>query len=264
MAPGYVSGMILYKYMSVSSALATLETNSVGFSRPSFFNDPFDTPLAVPVPTTDPISEMFADIGAWGKSHIWEERSAILSLTRTPSNSLMWAHYADHHRGAVLALDTSAAGLLDPNCNMIPAHFGSVIYTRHRPSGPFHSTFTEGIAVGATHHFVLSHYEKWQRLFLTKPIEWAYEEEVRVVKCLHGINATSGEGTNPSGTFTVVEHQGRPLHCFRLLPGSIKAVYAGARATTDSLNALTHAAGPISVTQAKLDQSSYAVSVEPL
>jgi hypothetical protein len=165
--------------------------------------------------------------------------------------------------GAVLAIDTSTAGFLDPQRNMIPAHFGSVVYTRHRPSGPFHSTFAEGVAVGATHHFVLSHYEKWQRLFLTKPIEWAYEEEVRVVKCLHGIDVEGGAATNPSGTFDVIEHQGRPLHCFQLPPGSITAIYVGARATSTFLSALSNAAGSIPVTQAQLDQASYAVSVDP-
>ena len=161
--------MILYKYTSLATARRILTSTHIGFSRPGFFNDPFDRPVAIPVPTEDPISGMFADVGAQLKSRIWEKQTAILSLTRSPANALMWAHYADGHRGAVLEINVDVAGFTDVGGNMIPAQFGTVIYSRSRPIEPYFSTFTGGVVVGATHHFVLSHYEKWQRLFLTNP-----------------------------------------------------------------------------------------------
>jgi Protein of unknown function (DUF2971) len=181
--------MILFKYVSMEVARKILSDNSIRFSRPSSFNDPFDTPVSTPLPAFNIIESMFAKIGADAKSYTWEQNTGILSLTRTASNQLMWAHYADSHKGAVIAIDTSLAGFLKPDANMIPANFGAVVYSRNRPSGQYSSTFKTPISVGSTHHFALDHYEKLQRLFLTKPLEWAYEEEVRVVKCLNGLGS---------------------------------------------------------------------------
>ena len=195
--------MILYKYMTLETAQKVLVTNKIRFSRASFFNDPFDTPVATPVPTENPIDGMFADIGAQGKSNVWEQNTALLALTRTANNALMWAHYADSHGGAVLAIDTAIAGFLDVDTNMIPAHFGSVVYSRHRPSGPYGSKFETAVQVGKTHQFMLNHYEKWQRLFLIKPLEWAYEEEVRVAKCIEGLKP--GNSVNKSGSWSVID-----------------------------------------------------------
>lgn len=250
--------MILYKYVSLAGALAILRANSLGFTRPSHLNDPFDTPLAQPQPADNPLEAAFAGIGAWGKSLIWEQNSAILSLTRTPTNALMWAHYADQHRGVVLAIDTAAAGLLDFKSNLVPAHFGNVVYARHRPSGQYRSAFGVPVTVGVTSHFVLEHYEKWQRLFLTKPIEWAYEEEVRVVKTIRGLG--KGKTAIPSGVFTVVTHQDRPLHCFHLPAGAITAVYAGVRVDDPGLASL-HEVAEAPVRRATVDQSTYRVAV---
>lgn len=253
--------MILYKYMGLDAALAVLRTQTLGFSRAGFFNDPFDQPQAAAVRTDNEIEAVFANVGAWAKSQIWEENTAFLSLTRTPTNALMWAHYADQHRGVVIALDCAAAGFLDEKRSMIPAHFGSVIYARHRPDGPYHSTFTEPVTVGATHHFVVSHYEKWQRMFLTKPIEWAYEEEVRVAKSIRGLK--EGRCTNESGEFTVVDLGGRPLQCAHLPAGSIVSIHAGVRCRASDLDALRLAAGTVPVHETRIDQKTYRIDVAP-
>ena len=97
--------MILYKYISLDSAKAILTTARIGFSISSYFNDPFDKPVATPESAADPLSRKFASIRAWAKSHIWENNTAILTLTRTPTNPLMWAHYADcRSRGHWMAI----------------------------------------------------------------------------------------------------------------------------------------------------------------
>lgn len=250
--------MVLYKYVSLDGALAILRTSSLGFTRASHLNDPFDTPLAQPLPMANALEATFAGIGAWGKSLVWEKSSGILSLTRTPTNALMWAHYADQHRGVVLAIDAQTAGLLDVERNLVPAHFGNVVYARHRPSGPYHSKFGVPVTVGVTHQFVLEHYEKWQRLFLTKPIEWAYEEEVRVVKTIRGLEA--GKTDIPSGSFTVVTHQGRPIHCFQISPEAVVAVYAGVRVSEAGLAEL-EAATASPILRVSADQGTYQIRV---
>jgi hypothetical protein len=63
-------------------------------------------------------------------------------------------------------------------------------------------------------------------LFLQKPIFWAYEEEVRVAKC---IADRDSEGVNLSGCFNLVEIEGRRLYCYQLPKGSIKEIYLGLR-----------------------------------
>ena len=250
--------MILYKYTSLATARRILTYTQIGFSRPSFFNDPFDKPVATPVPTEHPISGMFADVGVQIKSRIWEKKTAILSLTRSPTNAVMWAHYADGHRGAVLEINADVAGFTDVGSNMIPAQFGSVIYSRSRPIGPYVSTFTEGVVVGATHHFVLSHYEKWRRLFLTKPLEWAYEEEVRVAKCLNGLDSY-GSSSNESGNCTIVDVDGRPLHCFEFPKNAIARVFVGVRADKATAAKLTEESPDVSVCPAVLDDTLFKI-----
>jgi len=253
--------MKLYKYVSTSAAKAILSTRSIGFSRPSYFNDPFDTPIAMPVPTSNPIDGLFAHLGARGKSSIWEENTAILSLTRTMTNMLMWAHYADSHQGVVLGIDMERAGFLDDKTNMVPAHLGSVIYSRHRNMDHYRSHFGEPVVVGATHHFVLSHYEKWQRLFLTKPLEWAYEEEVRVVKCIRGVSANAG--SNSSGCFSIVNLRGRPIHCFHIPDDAITDIYIGLRADPAAVGELIALAPKAIFHQSVLDQEAYALTTRP-
>ena len=250
--------MILYKYTSLETAQKILENALIGFSRPSFFNDPFDKPVATPVPYDNPIDGKFSGIRAQIKSQIWEKNTAILSLTRSPTNPLMWAHYSDRHRGAVLEINTHDAGFTDIKSNMIPAQFGSVIYSRSRPPGPYYSTFNESVEVGGTHHFVPDHYEKWQRLFLTKPLEWAYEEEVRIAKCLKGLES-QGSSSNESGDCIIEEFDDRPLHCFGFPRNAITKVFIGARADKSVVTEWSDKFPSVSVCLVKLDDDRFEI-----
>jgi hypothetical protein len=219
--------MILYKYVSFEAGKAILGRNSIGFSQPKCFNDPFDLPTYPPEPAPNPVESLFSDVRTWVKNHIWAENTGILSLTRTPTNPLMWAHYADKHQGVVVGLDVVGAGLTNEETNFIPAQYGSVVYITRRQNNPFVGEFKTPIEVGGTHHFMHDHYEKLQRVFLSKPLCWSYEEEVRVLKCLKGISAETSQ--TPSGRFESVDISGRFLYLFSLAPGSIKELYFGIR-----------------------------------
>lgn len=221
--------MILYHYTKLDAARKILASGRIAFSTLGSSNDPFDTPVAIPEPVDDPIRDLLADHLASVKSHVWRTSTAILSLTRSPDNMLMWAHYADSHRGAVLEIDTDIAGFTNAENNMIPAHFGSVIYARRRSMEPYSSAFVERLRVGATYSFVPDHYEKLQRLFLTKPLEWAYEEEVRVAKCVKAPNS-EGMSSDQSGNCEIVEANGRLLHCFEFPKDAINKICVGAKA----------------------------------
>jgi hypothetical protein len=194
-----------------------LEKGSIGFSKPKYFNDPFDLPTY----PSDP-DNLRTSVKNW----LWAEHSVVLALTRTPTNALMWAHYADQHRGVVIGIDVSIAGLCCEQNNIIPAQYGSVIYVSKRPNQPFITKATKGLSVGVTHSFPREHYEKLQRLFLYKPICWAYEEEVRVVKCLE---RSSADTSQKRGQFKVARVSNRPLHLLPVPRESVREIYLGAR-----------------------------------
>ena len=253
--------MKLYKYVSMEAALAILKSWTLGFRQPIHFNDPFDLPVAIPVPAGNPIEAMFADVAAKGKSFIWETNYAVLSLTRSAENALMWAHYADSHRGVVLEIDAVAAGFTDLKTNFVPAHFGSVTYSKQSNTGPYLSKFSVGVAVGQTHHFVLEHYEKWQRLFLAKPLDWAYEEEVRVVKCVHGVKGQLE--ASPSGVVSVDEVNGAPLYRFHVPGAAITGIIAGVRASQTEREALVTARPDLELHAATLNRRTYSVGQKP-
>jgi hypothetical protein len=219
--------MILYKYISPEGALKVLEENSIAFSIASEFNDPFETQVAYPFQASNPIEGLFEGIRSWGKRYIWTENSGVLSLTRNPTNSLMWSHYASEHRGLVIGFNADTAGFCDESKCLIPAQYGSIIYAKTRPiSGALSKPKGEPISVGHTHHYPAGHHEKLSLLFLQKAMCWSYEEEVREVKC---IADRDSEGANDSGQFHLVETDGRRLYCYELPVGSSKEIYLGLR-----------------------------------
>lgn len=172
--------MILYKYVGFDAGLTILETNTLGFSLPRDFNDPFEvTALALRGETvnvsveTDAVRNRFIN------------KYAVLSLTRTPLNPLMWSHYADSHKGMVIGIDTEKAGLENFNDYVIPAQRGEMIYLNTVPKLINSITTEQLMQIGNPE---LISWQANERLlkhaFLYKQLCWAYEEEVRVVKCL--------------------------------------------------------------------------------
>src|SRR5512133_2548889 len=100
--------MILYKYVNYDVGLRILENNSIAFSSPNNFNDPFELAASYPSVRSEnyavPQLEMMRrDL----KKEVWAKNTGILSLTRSPLNPLMWAHYGEEHTGFVIGLDVS-------------------------------------------------------------------------------------------------------------------------------------------------------------
>jgi hypothetical protein len=238
--------VILYKYVPFESGRKILDTNSIGFSQPKYFNDPFDMP-------SYPVNSHVEPVGEWarkayiehelrmmGLNSAWAESSGILCLTRTPTNPLMWAHYAQSHKGLVLGIDMVMAGCTDEDRNIIPAQYGSVVYVSRRSQQPFLTAPKSVISIGETRNFLSDQYERLQRLFLHKPICWSYEEEVRVVKSIDGISETNNK--TQSGTFNIVNLGDRTLYTLSLLPGCIRELYFGIRSDDEEADALYYAA----------------------
>jgi hypothetical protein len=175
--------VILYKYYDAGGGRAALNSRRLGFRTPSNFNDPFE------------LTALSNGDGPMSKLHTLrhqieqlKEQVVILSLTRSPLNPLMWAHYGREHTGVVIAYDVSGDFLNSQEYNLIPADTGEVIYTHTK--SPFKVTpqtmanllrvFQQGF--GASGSQTYEQQAIARRLFLTKHASWVYEEEVRIVK----------------------------------------------------------------------------------
>jgi len=190
--------MILYKYTNLNTAQKIITNSTVRFTPPPELNDPFE------------ISSLFYESEnrnyAASENHmrniVISLSYGILSLSRTPLNPLMWAHYApgkkrpykeailltqnnNTHGGMVFGIDTNLAGLDNEGQNVIPARFGSVIYTTTKPTNQFTHSEHPWLYDGTQFHFDPSLMEAIQRTFLYKSSHWSYEEEVRVVRNIH-------------------------------------------------------------------------------
>lgn len=220
--------MILYKYVSLKTGMKILKNNSIGFTQPSYFNDPFEVEAAYPLLVGDnPVENCFSNLRNELKKSAWKNNTGILSLTRQPLNPLMWAHYGSEHKGMVVGIDCSIDDFTNEYTNLIPVQYGNVIYTNVKPNSAFLTKPTEKIEVGGTFHFPKGQIERLQRMFLYKPSCWSYEEEVRIAKCIKNIESNS---TLKSGNFCTIDISGRPLHLCELPKEAIKEVYLGARA----------------------------------
>src|SRR5229473_1978376 len=113
--------MPLYKYYGYDAGLAALRSQQLGFRCPKHFNDPLE--LSFPTGDSNPRTEQL--VHALDVLRDWV---VILSLTETPTDSLMWAHYGEDHKGFVIGYDTSDPFLSSPDYNLIPVGDGTVTY----------------------------------------------------------------------------------------------------------------------------------------
>jgi hypothetical protein len=229
--------MKLYKYVAPDALQQILQSQRMMFSHPADFNDPFDRPRVSRSAYDGEYHSLFtgelmtrerqakeADAG-WAQC-------AVSSFTRTHDNGLMWAHYADKHKGAVIEFDVEIAGLTSRTF-LIPIQFGSVIYMK-RPN-PDRRLSREFVALrdqmvrSGEDRFEIDNYEGLQRLFLTKGLAWAYEEEVRVV-CEPFRYGWAENGESFLGDWKrIPKDDGSFGYLWRLAPRSISRVFAGLR-----------------------------------
>ncbi len=97
----------------------------------------------------------------------------------------MWSHYADSHKGMVIGIDTEKAGLESFENYTIPAQRGEIIYVNTVPQHINSIDAVQLMQIGSKHHIWWESHERLlKHAVLYKQLCWAYEEEVRVVKCL--------------------------------------------------------------------------------
>lgn len=184
--------MILYKYVDSDTAELIIQNSTLKFSRASSLNDPFEL-TGLHYGSEEQYKKQTLRFCSASMSY------GILSLTRAPMNPLMWAHYGkgtnyddkkvilldkdnSSHAGVVFGIDVNDAELNDEGSNVIPAKYGSVIYTSTKPHNPYINSEDNNFFEGMQFHFNPTFLEALQRTFLYKPAYWSYEEEVRVVR----------------------------------------------------------------------------------
>ncbi|WP_241606616.1 DUF2971 domain-containing protein [Rosenbergiella epipactidis] len=187
--------MILYKYVKLDRALKFLEKHTLRFTPALELNDPFELTASYYEGDDHDYNSPQNKDNFYRLSIMY----GILSLSRSPLNPLMWAHYATgnkmpnpngidlsadntSHGGMVIGIDVEKAGLNSLSYNILPAKCGSVIYTKTKPQQPFENSNDFSLLQGFHSDFKPDQIEALQRLFLYKSLEWSYEEEVRVIK----------------------------------------------------------------------------------
>jgi hypothetical protein len=90
---------VLYKYLP-PERIDILENMELRFSRPSEFNDTFDSHYLVP--------KSQGLKGTTARMRL-KSRLGILCLAEQPYDQLMWVHYARNHTGFVLGFDRKAS-----------------------------------------------------------------------------------------------------------------------------------------------------------
>jgi len=130
-----------------------------------------------------------------------EELIGILCLTQVNDSLLMWAHYADSHRGFVVEFDESSSFF---DCRVSQddelRHLRKVTYCVNRPS------------------LVLADVEDFSAL-VTKGTDWEYEAEWRMLMPLASASHVLGEGAEA-------------IHLFGFPPAAVKSVILGCRMTS--------------------------------
>lgn len=229
--------MILYKYYGYDAGLAAILSRKLSFRHPAHFNDPFE--LTALLNSSSELKRRLREAVEGLKRQV-----AILSLTRSPFNPLMWAHYGVEHTGFVIGYDVNEKFLTDPDYNLIPVDAGDVIYTKTKsPFDLSEEALAEFRQVKMWSHGSGATLTQQQqniarRLLLTKHIDWSYEEEVRIVKVADSIfYETQDFQSDPLRSWRLIEWeddktgkthaiQGAHLYDFQV---SIKEVYLGVR-----------------------------------
>ena len=163
----------------------------------------------------------------------------ILSLTAKSDNLLLWAHYADEHRGIAIGIDASVLErrYLDSGRDKYQMA-RNVTYSHTRPRIPVEKTIL------AEHFYV-------------KSPEWEYEHEYRIVR--HLKDRTEELPLQPFA-----------IHLYELPPDAVREVVFGSRVTEqrrkeviDGIR-LNAAYSHVAFLKARISRESFQLEFDPL
>ena len=171
--------------------------------------------------------------------------SVIVSCFGSSNDQLlMWAHYADKHRGACLEFEID------------DKDFKAVEYDKKKPEFELYKTLQ--IIFG--HQFVGEDIdvenEKYSFLYkplLTKSLDWEYEGEIRCVYSLNKRDPKIYEGLNDKGETILL-----------LKMPKIKAIYIGCKMDNNSEKTIRECSGDIPIYKMKKKNGEYGLEPETI
>lgn len=179
---------------------------TIRFTQPPHLNDPFES-----CPLMD--RGNFKQPHEYGKNHMkYQSRyTGILSLSRNFRNLLMWTHYGDEHRGFVIGFDKSHEFLCQNDV---------VRKSNETPSSGLFDV------IYSTERSVIRNDDNndnyFKKMLCEKPIDWAYEEEVRAFRPLNGEGPVDWDNPNQEPTKF-------PIKLFDIPKSAIKGIFLGAQ-----------------------------------
>lgn len=219
---------LAYKY-TAANRLSYFENELMRFSQPGCLNDPFECYPGLPVLAAGQLLEMNAKGSAFregltkrnvdGVLVPYLEQIAkrinqsigMLCLSERWNSTLMWSHYADSHQGFCVGFDITHPFfandyLEDGGWGPI----GKVNYADHR-----RPVTLERVSI-----------KEVLALLTTKHIDWAYENEMRLIRSI-------GEADDVQ-----IVKDGMSVALFRVPHDAVREIYCGARASTQLKDAL--------------------------
>ncbi|MFS7241392.1 DUF2971 domain-containing protein [Serratia proteamaculans] len=171
----------------------------------------------------------------------FETMIGILCVTTSADNLLMWAHYADSHKGFVIEFDADSEFFNQKRSDVDEFGFlREVKYQQVRPS------------------VVLADIEDFT-IFLTKGIEWSYEREWRMMLPIQNANNVIDLGPEmPS------------INLFSFPQAAIKNIIMGCRMDEEKKNEIKRCIegdegySHVKLLNTKIDDKEYRLVIEPV
>lgn len=181
-----------YKYLPYScGSLQIIKDGTMKFTRPSKVNDPFDCApdfdasdikeylfsrpdLVNRASNLQHLPELEEATGKGVFNQKADENIGICSLSRDPLNLLMWAHYAQYHKGFVVEFDIPVC--VETDNEPTPQRCLELLIPQeveYEEAKPVVNMFD-------------SKEDKHRKQFLIKGTHWLYEQEERVIDYVRG------------------------------------------------------------------------------
>jgi Protein of unknown function (DUF2971) len=216
---------ILYKYISAARFKKLWSDEKIRFTQLNQLNDPYENRVLDPnVDLNMANFSQFITDNNWLNNAFLsgdlltiqnhykkiqmeiDNRFGILALSRNPLNLLMWSHYADEHKGVVIGIDVSDPIFYELGVMINPKE-GNIVYSSIKPRNLklIKSIHREPHEEGAGYKLIIESADSIDidLIFLYKAFDWAYEEEVRVVRDFSINQGTLAEKTDDVRLFSL-------------------------------------------------------------
>ncbi len=225
----------LYKFRKINKRLfESLIHSNIYFARPSHLNDPLDCRVDIREsverailkshPESRPKLEKLRDENWFFKKAKKKfEDIGVCSFSREQSNSLMWSHYADEHRGVCLKYHFPESFFVYKNYGILgwdDIKYGAYPLTDWLVKNANEIDTTDGS------DFLM---ELIQTALVVKALSWEHEEEARIVRGSDGEHAVDQRFLKqvcfgletPESDITLVtnllDHFGYKVTCCRII-----------------------------------------------